>query len=294
MSYKSSQYKLDFKFKYKNVKKYNADECVLYHNSGYYRHWGLLSQIHKEYIESGNEKDFWAMMQEGDYPTEPGFQQEMVKNQFEEMLKFVADGKPCDQYRPEDGTRPTYELQSVTNIVAKKIAMRTSVFQEAATAFNEWIKTRPGVTEVYKVYRNEVNARLRSRQNTYGYGNQTEELPDELNLHSFAQACTGRKFKSMVENARPLKFSAGDVVRLKREFYDKRGKDPLYHSYNPDLKKMDRIGTVMKKIGANHTFGVGSREIRVMWFMHGQESAVMERCLKLVDVDELPAAADGK
>lgn len=294
MSYKSSQYKLDFKFKHKNTKKYNADECVLYHNSGYYKSWGLLSQIHKEYIDSGNEKNFWAMMQEGDYPQEPGYQQEIVKKQFEEMLKFVADGKPSDQYRPEDGSRPTYELNSVVNNVAKKIAMRTAAFQEAVTAFNEWIKTRPGVTEVYKVYRNDINARIRANKALYEYGNQREELPEELTLESFAQACGGRKFKSMVENSRPLKFSAGDVVRLKREFYDKRGKDPLYHSYDPDLKKMDRIGTVMKKIGANHTFGVGSREIRVMWFMNGQESAVMERCLKLVDVDELPAATNGK
>jgi len=294
VGYTSSQYKLDFKYKHGTKRKYNADECIFYHNSSYYRHQGLLSQIHRDYIESGKEKEFWSMMVDSDYPEEVGFQQEIVKTQFQEMLKFVADGKPSEQYRPEDGTRLTYEFQTVTNMVAKKIAMRTATFQDAVNAFNEWIKTRPGVAEVYNAYRVEVNARIRNRKSTYEYGSQGEELAEELTLYSFAQACNGRKFKSMVENSRPLKFSAGDVVRLKREFYDKRGKDPLYHNYNPDLKKMDRIGTVMKKIGANHTYGVGSREIRVMWFMHGQESAVMERCLKLVDVDELPAAADSK
>jgi hypothetical protein len=291
MSYKSSQYKLDFKYKYKNVKKYNADECILYHSSRYYRHWGLLRQIHKEYIDEQKNVDFWSMMLDTDYPTEHHFQNETIRNQFYE---FVKSGKTIEEFKPEDGSRTLYETSQVASMVAKKIAMRTSAFQDAKAAFSAWLKTRPGVETVYKVYREEVNNRIRAKKNTYEYGHIQEEIPETLDLETFATACSGKNFKLTVENSRPLKFSAGDVVRLKREFYDKRGKDPLYYSYDKELKKMDRIGTVMKKIGTNHTYGVGSREIRVMWFMHGAESAVMERCLKLVELDELPAAANGK
>ena len=36
-----------------------------------------------------------------------------------------------------------------------------------------------------------------------------------------------------------------------------------------------------EKAEANYNYGVGSREIRVLWFMSGEETTVQEKCLVL-------------
>lgn len=278
MEVKGSHYKLDFKYKY-NKKNYNAADCTLY-QYGYSFGNGLLSAIHHTYIREDQRNEYWSKMQDTDIPEHYTTNEHNIEVR-DMFLDFIKSGKDITDYKAPN--HRYYELRDLHNTVAKQIAKRTPVYQEVVTNFNSWLKTRPGVVEVYSEYRKYHNSRVHDED---------RQLPENIQFEIFGDISSTRKFKMMLENQRPLKFSTGDVVILKAEYRNKRGKDPFYYIYDQNITKMDRVGTVLKKIGTNHSYGVGSREIRVLWFGTGQETCVMEKCLREFVTEPEPDAAN--
>jgi hypothetical protein len=287
---KNSSYKVDFTYKHDfptlGERRYRADNLIKYSISWRIADNSFLRDIHESYIQEKKETDFWACI---DLNQEISLQtnvSEVAKNTIEYLNQQTLEGKSLSE------RHIPYEIRFVDHL-AKKAAVKTPEYKAAETAFSKWLKRREGVAAAWKVYAEEHNGRI---QRNHWTAYNTQPLPLELDLKNYASTKQTKNFRAVLEKSRPHKFYHGMVVRLKEEYLDKRGKDPFYWNYNPETRKSERVGTIVDRNGelGNGSYGEGSRTVKVMWFATGEETAVMEKCLKLEEVSEIPAAATGE
>ena len=123
-------------------------------------------------------------------------------------------------------------------------------------SFNKWAERRNGVKEAYAKY-----------------------SPDtEFNVFNLALANTERKFLRLLEKARPIKFTVGQLVTIanncSRHLYD-----PFY--YKRGLENTPRVGVVTRWTDdTGRRAGIGSRELRIMWLASGDTTQIPIRLLR--------------
>lgn len=288
----ASQYKLDFGYKFGLGKKIYRFATIV-DNSTY----GLKNAIYSKYIADGRRDDFWAYAKPEDMDVNSieqycgTFADEAVKPALVEQLQKFLANKEMPDILDNSFYQYHHALKSFCRGVIRAIVKKTPEYTSMISEYESWLKKRPVIVQMFKDYVAEENKKCND-PNTWRY--RSTGWSDSLELENFVEITQKREFRRILENTRPTKFPAGTVVRLKNSFLHSRSKDPFRYEYDPEVRKAERIGTVLKRSGTNHNYGEGSREIRVLWFATGKESYVMERCLQIADVDSItPAAANG-
>jgi len=258
----NNDFKLDFAYSVNEVK-YNLKDCGYLHYWRNKRH--LLGAIAAS-CESDEQKykELWSYMTEEDIANEP---EEVVNS----LKVLIENGGPKKCYAK--GLAVNHSGEAFYNSIVGGMVRRTPEYKQAEIAFQAWLKARPGVASAWKEYATKANKRDAKVYERYA---------TELTLHLLSTNTTNTNFRKILEHNRPDRFTAGQVVELKSDYLNKRGRDPFYYIYG-EVKNSPRIGTVLKKelSASNHNYGAGSREIRVLWFASGEESRIAEKCLKI-------------
>lgn len=262
-----NDYKLDFVYKIDTIKYHlrDCEEFVLYGSIG-----NLLNNIFDKYVSQKKTDVIYKLLDYEDYAiTQP---QRYMGNDTElrnEFQKIVEGGPQAADMRK------FYSLNYIYRVAMSAALKKTPEYAEVEAEFAKWLATRPGVSESWREYAAAFNRSSKDKT----------RLPLDLNLKTLSANTTNAYFRKCLENNRPDKFTPGQVVKLKDMYKMKRGKDPFFHKYDKSIRDSQRIGTVLKKTNSknNYNYGVGSREVRVMWFMTGEETNVQEKCLSRVD-----------
>lgn len=258
-----NDYKLDFSYRYNDVK-HTLRNCSLYYAMGANKSYGLVNAIYEDYREKDRISELANLIKQEDIK-EPYAKEETRTAAIEVMKKGGLNKVDYIKEYPEEYS---YYIPSAYRKAVEVAIGKTQEYMAAEASFQEWIKTRPGVRNCWVEYARKYNAK---KGYTYIVEPTLKVLSDGFNVSGF---------RKLIEYNRPDKFSAGQVVRLKKEYINKRGKDPFYYKYNVE-RNAERIGTVLKKETAAtmENYGEGSRHIRILWFMTGEESYIAEKCL---------------
>jgi hypothetical protein len=260
----NNDYKLDFSYKF-NGKKFNLKDCDKYNY--WYSETTLLNTISGQYKSPERHFDLWSRLVNSDFVE--------VNPAIEQLVRMYIDNGGIEASRLK-GLAIDYSAERVYLNMHLEMVKRTSEYAEAETSFQNWLKSRPGIIRSWQQHVEKANAR----------GSGYQQYPTELTLSVLSSNTGNGSFRRILEHNRPDRFVAGEVVKLKFQYINKRGRDPFYYKYDPEIKKADRVGTVLKKESAdtNYNYGVGSREIRVLWFATGEETCAPEQSLSLLHV----------
>jgi hypothetical protein len=263
-----NDYKLDFNYNHTGVK-YTLKACSphLALNAG--RKHGLFNGIYEDYVTNDRVAELTKFVSEADL--NDAYDTLEMKNAAIQIIKEGGIHKvKLSDYL---GGNDQYYIRSCYRRAVNIAIIRSPEYSAAEQSFQEWIKTRPGVRNSWVEYARKYNAR-HTGLNSY---------PVEPNLKIISEGMNIAGFRRIIECNRPDKFVAGQVVRLKQEYLNKRGKYPFYYNYRIE-RNSERVGTVLKKEGVSAmvNYGQGSREIRVLWFITGEETHVAEKCLSVV------------
>lgn len=175
--------------------------------------------------------------------------------------KFSCDEYYYNYYSGGNGDK-TQEM--------KEFIYTSPEWQKCEAAFQKWLKRRAGVANSWEQFVGE-----------YNINKKTEVIkPNNLNLKTFSSYCHLKLFRNILENSRPIKIEAGSVVRLSDKYKSAYNYDPYYWDHQNG--HLERIGTVLQYTGdcATTKCGLGSREVRVMWFGSGKETKISEKALE--------------
>jgi len=172
--------------------------------------------------------------------------------------EFKAASANYSTLRAAYGTGVSYQTLEKFDSILAYLATQTNEFQKYEIAFQEWFSKRPGLREVWNDHNN------------------TTDVPT---IVEFAIATNDSSFRNKLENARPRTLKIGTLVQLRDKLKNNRNKDPFY--WDMENKDAPRLGMI-SKFDENHSYGYGSRRLKIMWIANSQETIMMERDLKIL------------
>jgi hypothetical protein len=255
---KESHYKLDFKPEI-NGKKYSMSDFAPRNRwSAHHNNSIVTNEILDSYRKSESIDQLFSLVDQDCI--------ELVKKSYHyrwvnenEFLSSLEEIKKKGYKEWSNASYVGTNLYSVLENLLSITIWKTKEFEKPNEDFQKWLLKRPGVVAAWKdVY-----------------------PADELNLRNLSKKYRQSDFRTKLENARPRKIAPGLLVELKEEYLNKWGKDPFY--WKKDFADQKRVGMLTKPIPERTAFGVGSRIVNVCWIASGEESEIMERCLKVVE-----------
>ncbi len=283
MAEKNSQYKIDFhamidgeKYSLANLTRYGRGKLN-----------GPAAVIADIYIKTGRRDELLALTDDS----------KIVKKVHKAFFKAYRDDfKTDDEFwkwidaerraKPGNDNADWWSFHDVLSEVIAPAVMKTPMYQKLENDFSAWLQRRPGIAEAWEKF----DSYRAANTHRYYFQNDAErqeyQKPLELNIANFVMNKQDRYFRSLLENSRPLKYNTGEIVKLRAEYLNKKGKDPF--RYRVDLKGAVRLGVIAEqRFEKQDSYGVGSREVNVMWFATGEESRIMERCIVRVKEEEM-------
>ena len=286
MSKKNCQYKIDFHAVI-DGRKYALGDLDIYDRGGNNR--GPAVVVSRLYAEGEKRKQLIALMDKNRFKVNKDYAAWFQK--YSECDTTENFWNYMQEIRKDYGNSNNWwNFGNFLGAAVNDAAKNLPEYVKLENDFQNWLKLRPGIVEAW----NKFDTSRRASPNRYHFNSDKERedfsKPLILNIENFVANRSDRRFREYLENDRPLKFKTGDVVQLKREYYAKKGKDPF--RYNADLRHTVRLGVVaeQKFDGQYGNYGVGSRSVNIMWFATGEETQVMERCLKLVKDEDMDNA----
>lgn len=283
MAEKNSQYKLDFHTTI-DGKKYSLANLVRYGRSGLNGPAAVIVDI---YMSTGRRDELIALTDGS----------KIVKSAHKGFFRAYCDKFKTDEEfwdwidkerraKPGNDNADWWSFHDVLGKILSSAAVKTPLYLQLEKDFSSWLERRPGIVEAWKQY----DLRRMANTHRYYFQNEAERLeynkPLELNIGNFVANKQNRDFRSFLENSRPLKYNTGEIVKLRAEYLNKKGKDPF--RYRVELKGAVRLGVIAEqRFEKQDSYGVGSREVNVMWFATGEESRIMERCIVRVKEEEM-------
>lgn len=265
MAAKNSHYKLDFKVKDKNDKNLTLKD--------FRRHWywgtndnnipAISSIVTNLIIDNKlstlipDNFDIKKTCEKLNIVLNNSEQKEFVKYVELGREKWHQSQEDTAAYRKNGYNEISYNVPEKFDNIIFHLASLTSIFQTYETAFQDWLKKRPGLREVWDEQK----------------GNEKPTIKE------FAKLAADSNFRNKIENARPRTLKIGTLVQLKEKFINNRSKDPFY--WNEEHKISPRLGMI-SKLNEHNAYGYGSRLLRIMWIANSEESTLMERDLKIL------------